>query len=291
MNLTKQLAAAAALFTFLSASAGNLWIIGEATPYGWSTDDATALLSTPESPDVFTGTIYLEADRNFKFMLTKDFGSDEYGMAVGATPADGVYPLAGGREDQGYEQLKVSESANYLISVNTTDMSASIVKSAYQDEPIKLASLFMVGSATEGGWSVDDGTPLYQIAETPYEFASNNVSLNAGTFKIATVIKGGGTWDNRYWYYRSTEDPAKIALGQAGDEQWTIDNGGYYDIKVNLQTSAISITESDDTGTLVINPSLDETPRYWTLDGVEVSNPTKGLYIRRIGDRVEKVIL
>ena len=291
MNLTKRIAMSLMATSFLSASAANLWIIGEATPYGWSTDDATALLSTPENPTLFEGTIYLEAGKNFKFMLTKDFGGDEYGLAPDASPADGNYPLAEGKEDQGYAQLTVDESANYLISVNTATMTANIVKSTYQEQPVKLASLFMVGSATAGGWSVDEGTPLYQIADEPYKFEHNHVSLTSGTFKIATVIKGGGTWDNRYWYYRSTAGADRIALGQEGDEQWSIDADSYYDILVDIQADTISIMKSEDTGTGVITLPENESPRYWTLDGVEVSSPAKGIYIRRANGKVEKVVL
>ena len=48
MKNFKHIATAAILTaTAFCASAGTLWVIGEATSYGWSTDDATSLVSTP----------------------------------------------------------------------------------------------------------------------------------------------------------------------------------------------------------------------------------------------------
>ena len=48
--MKKLLLALSLLAMAASASAANLYIIGDATPYGWSTDEATALLSTAETP-------------------------------------------------------------------------------------------------------------------------------------------------------------------------------------------------------------------------------------------------
>ena len=273
---------------------GNLWIIGDATPYGWSTDDATALLSDTDTPDVYTGTIYLKADANFKFMTQTDFGGHEYGASPGSSLTDGTIALAAGSFDEGYSQIQVPESANYRITVNTGDMTATIVKSDYQESEIGLCSLFLVGDPMPNGWSVDNGSPLYQDQTAPYIFRTSRLALKTGSFKIASVIKGGGTWDPKYWYFRDAADSNKIALNQSGDLQWNITDAGDYDITVNLLTSAIEIAVSQPgisgiSGTYTDN--TDAPVYYYTTTGIQVTNPTQGIYIRCQGDKTTKVYL
>ncbi len=81
-NFTKFTVAAICAFSAaVSASAQNrtdlLWVIGDATPYGWSCDDATAIVA-PSDSKVYTGTMYLEAGKDFKFLTKYDFGNMEY---------------------------------------------------------------------------------------------------------------------------------------------------------------------------------------------------------------------
>lgn len=274
-----------------SASAANLYIIGDATPYGWSTDDATALLSTADAPAVYTGTIYLTADQNFKFMTVPDWGNLEYGSAPDATLVDGEITLASGTDDSGYGQLRVPEAANYLITVDTENLKATIVKSAYQESEIKLCSLFMVGSATDGEWSVDNGTPLYQDAEAPYKYSAANLALKEGSFKIATVIKGGGSFDQKYFYFRSADDDAKMVLNQDGDLQWNIAEAANYDVTANTLTGDITIAKSSSSAISTVEDVDNAVAEYFTLDGVKVASPSAGIYICRRGSAVSKVIV
>lgn len=293
MRYFYNLLAALSLMLCVNANAGNLWIVGDATSYTWSLDDATALLSTPENPDVYTGTIYLKADANFKFLTRPDWGGLEYGAADGAVITDGTIALASGSGDSGYAQIKVAESANYYISVDTKTLSAEIRKSSYQDTEIKLCSMFLVGGATVGGWSVDEGTPLYQNEDKPYEYSVSGLELKEGTFKIATVIKGGGSFDQKYFYFRDAADAGKIALNQDGDLQWSISEAGKYDVNVNTLDNTISIKKASTTGIeSIIDADADnELPaRYYTISGVMVGNPVHGnVYIEVKGTKARKV--
>lgn len=272
----------------LGANAGNLWIIGDATPYGWSTDDATALLSSDENPGVYSGIIYLKADADFKFMTVPDFGNEEIGASIGASIEDGMISLAKGTDDNGYAKLKVTENANYFISVNTDDMTATIEKAAYQNTEIKLCSLFMIGDATPGGWSVDNGTPLFQDATSPYIYRGYNLNLKPGSFKIATVIKGGGTFDQKYYYFRDADNAGKIALGQDGDLQWNITEESTYTLMVNTIDNTIKIV--NNMSSVVALPTAETADAiYYDLNGQQVSNPANGIYVKVCGDKVEKV--
>ena len=213
---------------------------------------------------MYTGTLYLTANKDFKFLTTTDFGNEEIGAAAGATLTDGKIQLARGTK---------------------------IAKTKYQDTHIDLCSLFMVGSATPGEWSVDAGTPLYQSINTPYVYSST-VALKAGTFKIATVIKGGGSFDAKYFYFKDANDANKMVLGQTdpNDSQWSIEEDGTYTVAANTLTNSISIKKEINSGVAAIATDNAQAV-YYTLDGVKVNNPAKGLYIVKHGSKVSKVIL
>lgn len=285
---TKSTLALAALMTAASSYAGNLWIIGEATPYGWSLDDMSALQSTEENSDIYTGTIYLKADKEFKFLTTDNWGGLEYGSVEGATWQDNEIALAEGMNDTGYSKLKVSEDANYYITVDTKAMIAKVVKSEYQATEIDFCTLYLVGGATPGGWAMDKGTALYQMVATPYIY-ERSVDLVAGTFKMLVAEKGG--WDAKYWYFRDENDPGKIVRNQEGDLQWDIADAGTYFVKVNTLENTISIT-LDISSAITVVEELENAPvEYFNLSGYKVTEPSNGIFIRKAGSTIQKVII
>jgi len=262
-----------------------LWVIGDATPYGWSCDDATALVADADGK-VYTGTMYLEAGKDFKFMTKYDFGNAEYRAAVAsATPeADGKVTLVF-TSDGDDNKIQVAESANYLISVDTEALQATIVKSVYQETNVPYASLFVVGSVLESGYSVDQGLTLTQNASNPVEFSVSNASLKSGSFKIATVLKGAGTWQGKYWYFCGSDNPAEMVLNQDGDNQWAVTEDGNYDIKANIATNAISIAKSAQSGVetvAVADSDCDAPAVYYSIDGRKVTNPAAGSILIKV---------
>lgn len=295
-----QFAAVAAMVSFAATANatiedGRIYIAGDATPYGWSLDDAQALLQKPGQEKVFSGTIYLKNEGTFKFLETTDFGNTEIGLAtdVENTTVLGEVAIAEGTNDEGYKQASVAEAANYLIEVDLNTMKMNVQKSVYQDTEIKLISMFLIGSATEGGWSVDQGTPLYQKPATPYIYASD-VDLKAdGSFKIATTIKGGGTFDSKYYYFRDADNAGKISTNGDGDNQWSVAADHAYTVTVNTVADTISIEETSDISSCIemTETISNEDVEYYNLQGLKVVNPVKGLYIRKIGNKTVKVIL
>lgn len=289
MNIFTKLTVAAAVVASVSSLSAQsrtdlLWVLGDATPYGWSCDDATALVA-PAGSKVYTGTMYLEADKSFKFLTKYDFGNEEYRAAqADATPdASGKVALDLNKDGNDY-QIHVTESANYLITVNGDEMEATIVKSDYQETEVRYASLFIVGSVLETGYSVDEGLALVQNPALPVEYSVSNVALLAGEFKIATALKGSGSWDARYWYFRDAENPAKMVLAQDGDIKWDITEAGNYDIKANVATGDITIAKSGQSGVsaVAVDSSADAPAVYYTIDGRRVAAPEAGMMLIKV---------
>lgn len=288
MKLFTSFALAAAMVASASSISAQdradlLWVLGDATPYGWSCDDATALVA-PEGSKTYTGTMYLEADKIFKFLTKYDFGNEEYRAAQeNATPgADGKVALVLTKDGNDY-QIHVTESANYQITVDGDALEATIVKSAYQETHVNFASLFIVGDVLSTGYSVDNGLVMVQNPALPVEYSVSGAELLPGKFKIATVLKGAGTWDGKYWYFRDADNDAKMVLNQDGDIQWAIAEGGKYDIKANVATGDITIAKTDQSGIDVVaaDTAAGEAV-YYTIDGRKVASPAAGTLVIKV---------
>lgn len=289
------LLAAMALTICATASAdeyNRIFVVGDATLSGWSLDAAQALLAKPEASKVYNGTLYLKNTDDFKFLSVPEFDEQEFGLAAGeSTPVSGEFKLAEGNDDKGYGKLSVATSGNYYIVVDTENLTGSITLSDYQDTQITYSSLYLVGEATTGGWSVDEGTPLYQEKETPYIFSSET-ALKEGSFKIANAVKGGGSWEQKYYYFRDANDEGKISTDGTDDRQWTISKAATYNVTVNTVAQTISIKEAATNAVDIIEAAdCDVTPVYYNLQGQKVANPDKGIFIKVTGNNAEKVIL
>lgn len=314
-NFIKKIFVVGAMLTAVTSYAdekdGRLFIMGDAAPYQWSEiEKAQALLSTAENPSVFTGTIYLKAgDGNnnvFKFMEAHEWGGTEFGLPIDveSTIVSGDIQLASGKLDDGYAKMSVAEAGNYYISVDTENLTANIKRSEYQGSEIIYTSLFLVGSATPGNWSVENGTPLYQSEQSPYEYKAT-VTLKAkdvnnpdnpnapALFKIVTSLKGAWSFDGKYFLFRDAEDAGKISTDSTDDRQWSVDKDGEYIVTVNTLDKTISIEYLDPSGIndIEINASEKGTPVYYNLMGCRVNNPANGVFIKVTGKKVEKVML
>ncbi len=283
---------------------GRLFIIGEATPAGWDLDMSQAILSTTEAPSVYRGTIYLKAGENktFKFMQSHEWGSTEFGLATDASQSDvsGNIKLATGTFDDGYKQLQVAKDGNYDIVIDTESLEGDIVLSAYQTTEIIYSSIYLVGNATNGGWSIEDGTPLYQNTTSPFEYKAV-VSLkstdngNPASFKIATALRGAGSWNPKYFLFKDADDAGKISTDSTDDRQWSVKEGGTYTVTVNTLSNTISIekTTGDASGIeSIISSATDNEPAvYYNLQGQRVNTPSNGIFIEVIGNKARKVKL
>lgn len=296
--IVKHLVIVAAMFATTAAVAndkGRIFITGDATSYGYSEIESQALLSTSDNPKVYTGTIYLKGgnDKTFKFMEEHEWLGTEYGALpdAGSTAVDGEIQLASGTEDNGYNKLFVAKDGNYLITVDTENLKADIRLSEYQDSEIKYCSLFLVGEFNK--YDVEAGLPLYQSASKPYEYSAT-VTLKQGNFKIVNTLRGGWSWDSKYYYFRDADDEGKISTDGTGDRQWTVDEDGDYTVAVNTLANTISITKYDGSTTgiedIAVTLAEELSPVYYNLQGIRVNNPADGIFIEVVGDSVRKVV-
>ena len=277
--------------TVLTANAADrLLIVGEAVWGGWSIDNSIVMFNSTENPDVFKATVNLNANGTFKFLTTTDWGNLEYRAGDNdVTLTEGVAsPLVSTEENSNDKQFKVSETANYDIVCDLTAKTIVVKKAGYQTSPLKHTALWMVGSATPGGWSIGEGTMLVPTVDNPTVFKAT-VNLVEGEMKIAVNNQTGF---GQTFYLRDTTDETKMVFG-GDDNKWNITKAGTYEVTVDVVNMTISITETNSTGISSAESASNVTTALYDLGGNRVSskNLRPGCYIQKSGSKIKKIIV
>ena len=283
-------AMALAATVFTANAADRLLIVGEAVWGGWSIDNSIVMLNSTENPDVFKATVNLNANGTFKFLTTSEWGNLEYRAGDNdVTLAEGVAsPLVSSEENSNDKQFKVNETANYDIVCDLTAKTIVVKKAKYKTNPLKHTALWMVGSATPGGWSIGEGTMLVPTVDNPTVFKAT-VNLVEGEMKIAVNNQTGF---GQTFYLRDTTDETKMVFG-GDDNKWNITKAGTYEVTVDVVNMTISITDVSSTGISSAEADYNVTPALYDLGGNRVSSGTlrPGCYIQKSGSKTKKIIV
>ena len=289
--LRKMFCSLALAATVLTANAAErLLIVGEAVWGGWSIDNSIVMLNSTENPDVFKAIVNLNANGTFKFLTTSEWGNLEYRAGDNdVTLAEGVAsPLVSSEVNSNDNKFKVSETDNYDIVCDLTAKTIVVKKANYQTNPLKHTALWLVGSATPGGWSIGDGVMLSPDADNPTVFKAT-VNLVEGEMKIAVNNQTGY---GQTFYVRDTTDETKMVFG-GDDNKWNITKAGEYDVTVDVVNMTISITETSSTGISSAESASNVTTALYDLGGNRVSskNLRPGCYIQKSGSKSKKIFV
>ena len=283
-------AMALAATVFTANAADRLLIVGEAVWGGWSIDNSIVMLNTAENPDVFKATVNLNQNGTFKFLTTTDWGNLEYraGDKDVTLAEDVASALVSSEENANDKQFKVSETANYDIVCDLVAKTIVVKKAAYQTNPLNHTALWLVGSATLGGWSISEGTMLSPLADNPTVFTAT-ADLVVGEMKVAVNNQTGY---GQTFYLRDTTDDTKMVFG-GDDNKWYITKAGKYDVTVDVVNMTISITETSSTGISSAESASGVTTALYDLGGNRLSSRTlrPGCYIQKKGSYTRKVMV
>ena len=273
--------------TLTVQAAERLLIVGDGVWGGWSIDNSIVMMNDAAQPDVFTATVSLKANSDFKFLTETEWGKLEYRAGdAGVTLSDGVSAALVSSDDNSNDnKFQVGETANYSIVCDLAAKTVTVTKAAYQDDEIKHTALWLVGSATTGGWALGNGTMILPFDDNPMVFRGT-VDLLEGEMKIA-VNKYTGY--GQTFYLRDAADETKMAFG-GDDNKWNIAKAGQYDVEADVKNLTISIKEHTSTGITNMATTANATAEYFTLSGVRLSAPAKGICVKRLGNRVVKTI-
>lgn len=273
--------------TLTVQAAERLLIVGDGVWGGWSIDNSIVMMNDAAQPDVFTATVSLKANSDFKFLTETEWGKLEYRAGdAGVTLSDGVCAALVSSDDNSNDnKFQVGETANYSIVCDLAAKTVTVTKAAYQDDELKHTALWLVGSATTGGWELGKATMILPSDDNPMVFRGT-VDLLEGEMKIA-VNKYTGY--GQTFYQRDAADDTKMTFG-GDDNKWNISKAGQYDVEADVKNLTISIVEHVANGITNMATTANATADYFTLSGVRLSAPAKGICIKRQGNRVVKTI-
>lgn len=149
------------------------------------------------------------------------------------------------------DQWKVTEAGRYSITFDLENWTIS-VKSLSEnpggdtpgdDEkaPLETETLYMIGDATPGGWSMDNLTALTPDASDPYIFTWEG-NLNTGEMKAC--LQPDGTFSCPFLHPLSAgcvidangvASPEFVYDKDSSDPKWKITSAGRYRITFNLK--------------------------------------------------------
>lgn len=276
--------------TLTVQAAERLLIVGDGVWGGWSIDNSIVMMNDAAQPDVFTATVNLKANSDFKFLTETWWGALEYRAGdSNVTLSDGVASALVSSDENGNDnKFVVSETANYTIVCNLAAKTVIVNKAAYQDAEIKHTALWLVGSATTGQWDLGKATMIRPSDDNPMVFRGT-VELLEGEMKIAVNNQTGF---GQTFYLRDTTDDTKMVFG-GDDNKWNITKAGKYDVTVDVVNMTISITETSSTGISSAESASNVTTALYDLGGNSVSskNLRPGCYIQKSGSKIKKIIV
>ncbi|MDE5774462.1 MAG: starch-binding protein, partial [Muribaculaceae bacterium] len=169
------------------------------------------------------------------------------------------------------------------------------------------ANLYLVGNMPGNSWASAHGVAQNTKADGVYTW-DNVVFEDAGEgysyFTFLTALDSfDGEWDgaNQSDRYGAAEKDAPVSVGQnstivcypvnvsaMGAQSWMIVPGAYR-IVANLKEMQLSVSSAS--GVTVVDSVMEVSPRYFNMHGVEVTNPSAGIYIVVRGDKVTKEVV
>ncbi|MDO9633517.1 MAG: SusF/SusE family outer membrane protein [Paludibacter sp.] len=205
----------------------TLYIIGSASPNGWSADNAIELLPQAD-PTVFVYQGGLGVG-TFKFITTKGQFLPSYNKG-----ADDTKIVLRTSDSEPDEQFNITESAVYKVTVSLLDLSI-----VYEQVDLPAyTEIYMVGDATPNGWDISNATQLVQSNTDPFVFTYTGV-MNAGDFKFP--VNRNSDWGQDMFMRESETKMYLHKGGDPDDEKWTITKKGFYVITLNLAELSINI--------------------------------------------------
>ena len=231
-----------AMSVVASFAADKLMIIGDAVWGGWNPENSVVML--PAGENVFKATVYLKkvdgetVTQGFKLLTAAKWDCLQYHAGDSDVELEeGVAAqLYDNQENGNDKKFQVKESANYDVVCDLNAKTITATKSAYQDHPVNHNALWMVGTATSGGWDIISSPQMTQDSENPMVFKATTY-LKPGEMKIAQNNDAG--FDQKF-YLRDATDPTKVVLG-GDDNKWEITEAATYDVIVNLADMTIDI--------------------------------------------------
>ncbi|MDE5941164.1 MAG: SusF/SusE family outer membrane protein [Muribaculaceae bacterium] len=236
----------------------TLFMIGDATPNGWSMDNATEFTVDPSDSFIFTwegdlvtGTFKActERDGTFSCPFIRPESPDCEISSAGVAAPGFVYTTSPD------DQWRVTEAGHYRLTFNLRDWTISAEMTGDKpdlpdtpDDPadaIEAETVYLIGDATPNGWSMDNATEMSATSDR-YVFVWEGV-LTTGELKACTERDGTFSCpflrpvtDGCSISRNGVADPALVFTAGDPDNKWRVADAGRYRLTFNLSLRTIN---------------------------------------------------
>lgn len=210
----------------------ELFLVGDATPNGWTRERATPMIQNAVNPSLFSWKGLLRKGE-FKILTST---ADWLPCYVRDENDASIMHYRKTEDDYPDFKWEITTTDNYTIDVDIKALTISI--NSIGGEIYN--HIYMIGDATPGGWSWDNITELEHPEPNIFTYEG---FLNRGEIKFPTELKSD--WSGEMLYAPSADcNPAENGTYDAHkgepDNKWTIHTAGDWSITINIKNTTIS---------------------------------------------------
>ncbi|MDD7604171.1 MAG: SusF/SusE family outer membrane protein, partial [Candidatus Limisoma sp.] len=259
-----------------------LYMVGDATPNGWSIDNPTPLEPSADDPLVFSWEGSLFTGEIKLCLTTGSFDApfirpENNGTSISKTNiTDQKFIMHAGDPDN---KWRVTDAGKYRLTFDLRNWTMSTEYLGENDapviDPIEAEAVYMLGDATPNGWDNNNPTELVKKSQYIFEYEGE---LKAGDMK-ACLEKG--SWDVPFIRPSSADCKINKSGVESGDfvfttgpdNKWHVEEAGVYRLTFDLEHWTITAqfikeievsTDAIETETLFMIG--DATPGGWSMD-------------------------
>ncbi|MBQ7421905.1 MAG: SusF/SusE family outer membrane protein [Prevotella sp.] len=247
----------------------TLYLIGDATPNGWSADNATPMTRTDNGRFTWEGNL---KPGSFKFITTLGQFIPSYNKGT-----DGQIVLRSSY-DEPDEQWQIEEEHYYKVTVNLLTGEISYVQT--DGEAPAFDNLYFVGNPTGWGFVKMAKDPLDAFLFRYGRFFENG---NGGEFKFGT---SEGSWENMYKATQANapynDTSMELVEGYEPDNKWFLqdgETGKAYKICVDIRTGRERMMMREFVPYEMIYLVGDAAPCGWDIGNATAMTATDSPYI------------
>lgn len=274
----------------LPIKTSTLFMVGDATPNGWSIDAPTPLTASEEDPLVFTWEGGLNAGEMKLCLTTGSFDvgfirPESNGTEISKTAInDAKFAMWAGDPDN---KWKVTEAGKYKLTFDLRNwtMSTEYLGDKEQEpvvfEPIETDVLYLVGEAAPSGWNIDAPTQIEKKSKYIFEYEGE---LKTGELKACIAT---GDWgapfirpaSNGCRINKSGVESKDIVFKDSPDDKWVVEDAGNYRLTFDLEHGTVNAEYLGEAGggdepggdnepieTETLFMIGDATPNGWSMD-------------------------
>lgn len=247
----------------------ELYLIGDATPSGWSADNATAMTRTDNGKFTWEGQL---TEGSFKFITTLGSFLPSYNKGTDGNP------VLRTSDDQPDDQWQITNAHFYQVTVDLLAPSITIVEK--DGESPAFDQLYFVGNSTS--WNFVQMQP---DALDPFLFRYGRFfeQGNGGEFKFGT---SAGSWENMLKATQAnapyTDTAMSFVKGFDPDNKWFLNDSETdkaYKICVDIRSGRERMLMSEFTPYSMIYLVGDATPNGWDLGNATPMEATESPFV------------